>query len=89
MSPIFTFTLLLSIAAIHCLPANNQRQCGPNEIFDRCGVSSSCHNTCLIPNNWKCVNDLVCHPGCECKEGYVRELQSNRCILPSQCPNRG
>ncbi|XP_051167524.1 zonadhesin-like [Leptopilina boulardi] len=80
MSPIFTLSLLLAIAAVHSIP------CGPNAIFKECGYSSDCHNTCDKLDNSMCINDMMCHRGCECIEGYVRDLESNRCVLPHQCP---
>ncbi|XP_051167538.1 zonadhesin-like [Leptopilina boulardi] len=79
MSPIFTLSLLLAIAAVHSIP------CGPNAIYNKCG--SACRKTCLsINDNRKCLFDKMCHPGCECIEGYVRDLESKRCVLPHQCP---
>ncbi|XP_051157180.1 rh5-interacting protein-like [Leptopilina boulardi] len=86
MSPIFTFTLLLAIAGVLPQKPNDEHQCGPNELFNECGISRNCHNTCLILNNSNCLNDTECHPGCECKFGYVRDLKFNMCILPEECP---
>lgn len=28
----------------------------------------------------------VCHPGCQCKSGYVLDTTTNKCILPTECP---
>ncbi|XP_051154920.1 matrilin-3-like [Leptopilina boulardi] len=82
MSPIFTLSLLLAIAAVH----SSKYNCGPNAIFKECGYSSDCHRTCDKLDNSMCINDMMCHVTCECIEGYVRDLESNRCVLPHQCP---
>lgn len=28
----------------------------------------------------------VCHSGCQCKEGYVLDTSTKRCVKPTECP---
>src|ERR1700679_3975568 len=30
---------------------------------------------------------LLCKRGCACLEGYVRDEQSGKCVLPQECPS--
>ncbi|XP_051173274.1 zonadhesin-like [Leptopilina boulardi] len=84
MSPIFTLSLLLAIAAVH----SSKYNCGPNAIFEECGNSRDCHKTCDKLDNSRCINQMLCRPTCECIEGYVRDRKSDRCVLPHQCPRK-
>uniref|UniRef100_A0A0N5C3Q0 TIL domain-containing protein n=1 Tax=Strongyloides papillosus TaxID=174720 RepID=A0A0N5C3Q0_STREA len=47
--------------------------CPKNEHFDECGTA--CPITC---NNYYNI-------GCVCNEGYIRDKQTNQCVLPIQC----
>lgn len=28
----------------------------------------------------------VCHSGCQCKQGYILDTLSKRCVKPTECP---
>ncbi|XP_072760463.1 serine protease inhibitor swm-1-like [Anoplolepis gracilipes] len=61
---------LIAIATINAL-----HFCGPNEVYNECG--SRCPASCENPIPRVCV--AICHPGCECIEGHVRNA-ANLCI---------
>ncbi|XP_051166821.1 zonadhesin-like [Leptopilina boulardi] len=82
MSSIFTLSLLLAIAAVQSYVDN----CGHNAIYTECEKTSNCIKTCHEFNTSSCTSNKTCHPGCECKEGYVRHLEFNLCVLPHHCP---
>lgn len=37
-------------------------------------------------HNLAMVSAAVCHPGCQCKEGYVLNQERNVCVRPQECP---
>uniref|UniRef100_A0A5S6QQY0 TIL domain-containing protein n=1 Tax=Trichuris muris TaxID=70415 RepID=A0A5S6QQY0_TRIMR len=69
-----------------CLEIIQEKQCGENEEFTRCG--SACPDTCddvLHPEkNRECI--YVCVIGCQCKSGFVRG-PDGKCIPESDCRN--
>ncbi|XP_077290861.1 hemocytin-like [Arctopsyche grandis] len=64
------------------LPSECSNVCnGQHEIFSPC--SKHCEKTCDNDNPF-CTK--ICKPGCICKEGYVRNTEIGKCVLPAQCP---
>ncbi|XP_022654007.1 hemocytin-like isoform X2 [Varroa destructor] len=57
----------------------------PEEVFSQC--VTSCEPTCknLKVKRDECDNG-VCHPGCTCANGYVRDERTRKCIRRSECP---
>lgn len=59
--------------------------------FNKCDASSVwshcvCQFTCSNPNEVDCY--MPCHSGCECKEAYVFDESTQRCVLPEMCPRQ-
>ncbi|XP_077290871.1 zonadhesin-like [Arctopsyche grandis] len=69
-----------------CVPADSCpcKTCrGPNEVFSRC--RGHCGGTCDRPNP-PCPR--ICKSGCICKDGYLRNTQTGKCIPAENCPCR-
>ncbi|XP_043497664.1 chymotrypsin inhibitor-like [Polistes fuscatus] len=60
--------------------APEKNDCGPNQIFDSCGLS--CQRTCKNPSPNICTYE--CIAGCRCVDGYVRN-DNNECVLTKNC----
>ncbi|KAJ8962930.1 hypothetical protein NQ314_005647 [Rhamnusium bicolor] len=54
-----------------------------NTSYNSCGpfCVSTCQNP-LISNN--CI--ALCVPGCFCKQGFIRDEESNTCVRIQDCP---
>uniref|UniRef100_A0A0N5BQ16 TIL domain-containing protein n=1 Tax=Strongyloides papillosus TaxID=174720 RepID=A0A0N5BQ16_STREA len=57
--------------------------CPKNEHFDECGTA--CPITCNNYYNQPKVCTMQCVIGCVCNEGYIRDKQTNQCVLPIHC----
>ncbi|XP_017781781.1 PREDICTED: hemocytin [Nicrophorus vespilloides] len=55
-----------------------------NFVFTTC--ESVEPTTCKNMHEEDFVSAGICHPGCECKQGYVLDTQSKICVRPSECP---
>ncbi|KAJ3643777.1 hypothetical protein Zmor_026489 [Zophobas morio] len=42
--------------------------------------------TCKNMHNPEYFSASVCHAGCKCKDDYVLDTQTKRCVKPSECP---
>ncbi|XP_025836285.1 hemocytin [Agrilus planipennis] len=42
--------------------------------------------TCKNMHSIEYATSSECHPGCQCKEGYVLDSHSNECVQPTECP---
>lgn len=42
--------------------------------------------TCKNMHSNEGFSPAVCHAGCKCKEGFVLDTKSKRCVRPEQCP---
>ncbi|XP_037041481.1 zonadhesin-like isoform X4 [Bradysia coprophila] len=62
-------------------------RCRNNEAYTECG--SACFLTCRNFLNPPKICTLQCVVGCQCKEGYVRDEISGKCVLPCDCPATG
>ncbi|XP_020288964.1 chymotrypsin inhibitor-like [Pseudomyrmex gracilis] len=71
--------LLLLVVAV-ATTINAGPACGPNEVFNSCG--SSCPATCQHPTPPVCT--LACIPGCDCRDGHVRN-SLNQCVPLHSC----
>ena len=63
------------------------KSCGDNEIFSQCGAGAGeCQKTCLTRRR---TEDLgcACVAGCICKNGYIRDANTYKCILRTNCPS--
>lgn len=40
------------------------------------------------PNGMYVKNGYSSYEGCHCKEGYLRDPNTNRCIAPEDCPGK-
>ncbi|XP_076377715.1 uncharacterized protein LOC117227537 isoform X2 [Megalopta genalis] len=60
--------------------ARNPQQCDEKSIWAHC----VCRFTCTEPDVVDCYSP--CRSGCECKEEYVFDEKTNRCMLPEECP---
>ena len=57
--------------------------CGTNEIYDECASGDF---TCLnFRSGFTPLSGNGCHPGCQCRENYVRDHSTGYCVLPSDC----
>ncbi|CAL36507.1 TIL domain-containing protein [Caenorhabditis elegans] len=74
----FLFSLLVLATLSFALAKN---QCGENEIFNDCG--SPCDRTCENPNPM-CIQ--MCKARCECKQGFVVDSNTKKCIDLKKCP---
>nr|ACD11932.1 hypothetical protein [Isometrus maculatus] len=65
-----------------CIPESECKSCPANEHFDPCRhhCQEDCSNEPLA-----CV--MMCHPGCICNDGYVRNHDHSRCIPIEDCAN--
>lgn len=67
-----------------CVPVDQcPQQCGLNEIHAECGTAE-CQNTCANPDIATLAR-CACVPGCVCAEGFIRDDNTGKCILPSEC----
>ncbi|KAG4065111.1 hypothetical protein HA402_007508 [Bradysia odoriphaga] len=62
-------------------------RCPNNEVYTECG--SACFSTCRNHLNPPKICTMQCIVGCQCKEGYVRDEISGKCVLPCDCPATG
>lgn len=53
----------------------------PNEFYTDCG--SYCISTCQNRQFANCIDE--CKKGCFCKDGYLRDMDSGKCVLPKDC----
>uniref|UniRef100_A0A1I7TYW4 TIL domain-containing protein n=1 Tax=Caenorhabditis tropicalis TaxID=1561998 RepID=A0A1I7TYW4_9PELO len=74
---IFSFLLILCIQSLSVIA------CPENEYSRGCG--SPCDPTCDEPNP---ICLTVCVSRCECKPGYVRHPETNKCIEKKDCPKK-
>ncbi|XP_014599123.1 PREDICTED: chymotrypsin inhibitor-like [Polistes canadensis] len=74
--------LALLVGIIYSTSATTPEKtdCGPNQIFDSCGLS--CPRTCRNPSPTICP--LNCVAGCRCVDGFVRN-NNNDCVLQKDC----
>lgn len=42
--------------------------------------------TCKNMHSQDFFSASVCHAGCKCKEGYVLDTKSKKCVRPQECP---
>jgi von Willebrand factor len=42
--------------------------------------------TCKNMHNLDYFSASVCHPGCKCKDNYVLDTSTKKCVTPSECP---
>ncbi|CAG9836626.1 unnamed protein product [Diabrotica balteata] len=42
--------------------------------------------TCKNMHSPPQVSPAICHSGCKCKEGYVLDTTTKRCVKPTECP---
>ncbi|XP_044255179.1 serine protease inhibitor swm-1-like [Tribolium madens] len=67
-----------------CIPeVACKKECGENEIYNECG--SLCPGTCSQPVK---VCEKKCVKGCFCKEGYVLDDKTRKCVRKEDCPKR-
>lgn len=62
---------------------SGEETCPEHETYSDCG--SSCERSCQNPNPEYCTEECV--KGCFCKDGYVRDESSGRCVRMDQCQN--
>ncbi|XP_053971402.1 uncharacterized protein LOC128872579 [Hylaeus volcanicus] len=60
--------------------AKNPQECDDRSIWTHC----VCRFTCSEPDVVDCYTP--CRSGCECKEEYVFDEKTKRCMLPEECP---
>lgn len=59
--------------------SKNVQDCDDKSVWTHC----LCQFTCSKPNVVDCYTP--CRSGCECKEEYVFDEKSQRCLLPEEC----
>ncbi|XP_068906955.1 tenascin-like [Tenebrio molitor] len=65
-----------------CIPeVSCQNTCGENEIYKECGTL--CPGTCAQPVR---TCERKCLRGCFCKDGYLLDDQTGKCIKRDNCP---
>ena len=62
------------------------QECPENEEYNECGTS--CESTCKTTTVNKPCNKM-CKVGCFCKNGYVRDDTSGKCIPKEWCKSKG
>merc|ERR1712048_155945 len=65
-----------------CISEKVCKQCAFNEIFNQC--AASCENTCQNPTAALNCNKK-CESRCQCKDGYIRDEVTKRCISKKEC----
>ncbi|UXI23226.1 neuropeptide GPCR A44 [Sarcoptes scabiei] len=66
-----------------CIPPSQCPRCpGRHERWDKC--RGRCQPTC---GHRYPMCDLMCSPGCVCKDGFVRRGNNDPCIRKRDCPN--
>ncbi|KRT80045.1 hypothetical protein AMK59_6836, partial [Oryctes borbonicus] len=65
---------------------DEQGKCSTKDNFEFTTCESPEPVTCKNMHNLAMVSAAVCHPGCQCKDGYVLDQQRNICVKPSECP---
>ncbi|XP_014599121.1 PREDICTED: chymotrypsin inhibitor-like [Polistes canadensis] len=73
------FALLVLVAVASALPPS--QKCNENEEFTTCG--SACEPTCGVTTSDICT--LQCIIGCQCKQGFLRQLSTGACISEANC----
>ncbi|KAI2801734.1 hypothetical protein BLOT_009551 [Blomia tropicalis] len=69
---------------------NPDQVCQANEEYTSCG--SSCPDTCdtiLSPNPGPRACNMKCVPGCFCKQNFVRDVATDKCIHTFECKKGG
>merc|ERR1712002_1403481 len=81
------FLIIASFSAVHSLyyPAVHD-SCGVNEEFKECGTA--CPGTCQNGGGVQPCQKL-CVTGCFCKQGFILDEQSEKCVLKKDCPAEG
>ncbi|XP_066603232.1 uncharacterized protein [Prorops nasuta] len=64
------------------ISAKNVQRCDEKSVWTHC----LCQFTCFQPDITDCFTP--CQSGCECKEDYVFDEESQLCVIPSNCPNK-
>jgi hypothetical protein len=65
-----------------CIPeVGCQNTCGENEIYKECGTL--CPGTCAQPVR---TCEKKCLRGCFCKDGYLLDDQTGKCVKRDNCP---
>ncbi|XP_043272970.1 serine protease inhibitor swm-1-like [Venturia canescens] len=76
--------IVFPIIAILAISAKSTLACGMNEQLGNCG--RICEGTCNKPDLSRCAATTCSGNGCQCKEGYLRNEETDSCIPPSMCP---
>lgn len=63
-----------------CVPIS-ECTCPANETYSSCG--SACPGTCDVPQIQFCTENCV--SGCFCDEGFLRNTNTNQCVLKEDC----
>lgn len=72
--------------ANHSTDTDNSICVESNEEFKTCG--SACPATCENMGDRNLICNRQCVHGCFCKDGFVRDSNTNQCVLPQECPGR-
>nr|XP_034828839.1 zonadhesin-like [Maniola hyperantus] len=67
-----------------CVPTPAHVECGENEEFSTCRQTCPPQTCDWDPTTTACKPG-PCQPGCNCKEGYLRDVNGN-CIPKEKCP---
>ncbi|KAG7309637.1 hypothetical protein JYU34_004115 [Plutella xylostella] len=64
-----------------------QKQCQENEVFSNCKITHPPQTCDSIYTQYQPCEDCPCDPGCNCKDGYLRNGTMNDVCIPSElCP---
>ncbi|XP_073952243.1 zonadhesin-like isoform X2 [Choristoneura fumiferana] len=63
-----------------------QPKCGPNEYFEVCSYPCPSQNCSTLWTKYQCP-EACCKPECRCKDGFLRDDKSGKCIRQDECFN--
>ncbi|KAI8420775.1 hypothetical protein MSG28_007986 [Choristoneura fumiferana] len=64
-----------------------QPKCGPNEYFEVCSYPCPSQNCSTLWTKYQCP-EACCKPECRCKDGFLRDDKSGKCIRQDECSAR-
>ncbi|KAI5636359.1 trypsin inhibitor like cysteine rich domain-containing protein [Phthorimaea operculella] len=67
-------------------PSTPGKKCPTNEIWVKCPIDCPSEYCSKHFNKIKCPPPSCAPPGCRCKEGYLRDDNTNQCVPADKCP---